>query len=138
MTNRPKPLSTRIKKKNMISALKASFGVITVASDAAGVDRTTHYKWMKSDKEYARQVLELEEKKKDFVEHKLIALINNGNPQATIYAAEALLKDRGYVKRQEVTGKGGAPVGHGAITHVVTFKNSKEGETSDEEAETDE
>ncbi len=116
--------STKVRKRAMLEALKASFGVIKMACDQVGIERTTHNLWMSKDPKYREAVEELREVKKDFVENKLLKLIESGNPQATIYAAETLLKDRGYVKRTELTGADGGEIEH-KITHEVTFKNSK-------------
>jgi len=49
----------------------------------------------------------LKEYKKDFIESKLIKLINEGDTAATIFAAKTQLKDRGYIERQEITGADG-------------------------------
>lgn len=132
----PDKMPTRVRKKAMLKALTASFGVVKMAADQVGIDRTTHYMWLEKDPKYKKAVKDLENIKKDFVENKLLKLIEGGNPQATIYAAETLLKDRGYVKRQEVTGKDGAPMEH-QITHTVTFKNSKQSAEEDAKDEQD-
>lgn len=122
--------STRQRKRAMLDALKATFGVVAQAADKVGIDRTTHYMWLDKDPKYKQAVLELEELKKDFVESKLLKLIQDGDTSATIHAAKGLLVDRGYVFRQEITGKGGGPI-KGEVTHNINFKNSKKtnGET---------
>lgn len=98
--------STAMRKDAMIAALQATLGVIKQAADQVGVTRQVHYKWLKEDPEYAERILELKEMKKDFVESKLMRLIQDGDTAATIFAAKTLLKDRGYVERQEIEHSG--------------------------------
>ena len=44
----------------------------------------------------------------DFVESKLMKLVEQGDTAATIFSAKTLLKKRGYVERQEITGADGS------------------------------
>lgn len=118
-------LTTKVKKKLMLEALKATMGIVSQAAEQAGISRSVHYKWMLNDKKYKQEVEEGTEVKKDFIESKLIQLIQKDDPRAVIFAAETQLKDRGYVRRSEVTGKGGAPL-QGLIKHEVDFINSKQ------------
>lgn len=106
----------------MLEALKVSFGIIAHAAQQVGIDRTTHYLWMQSDEDYKQAVADLKEYKKDFIESKLIKLINEGDTAATIFAAKTQLKDRGYIERTELTGADGGPVQTQAITGMV-FKD---------------
>lgn len=117
--------TTRARKRAMLDAMRATFGIIKQAAEQVGINRTTHYLWLSKDKKYAAAIAELEEVKKDFVENKLLKLIENGDSPATTFAAKTLLKDRGYILRTEVTGKDGGPI-KGDITHNVIFKNSKQ------------
>jgi hypothetical protein len=39
-------------KKAMIKALEQSLGVVTTAAKIAGIDRSTHYEWLKTDEDY--------------------------------------------------------------------------------------
>ena len=99
----------------MLEALTLSFGVIAHAAKQVGIDRTTHYTWLDDDPGYKAAVADLKEYKKDFIESKLIKLINDGDTAATIFAAKTQLKDRGYVERTELTGADGGPVEMAAI-----------------------
>ena len=108
----------------MLEALKVSFGIIAHAAQQVGINRTTHYLWIESDPEYKAAVADLKEYKKDFIESKLIKLINEGDTAATIFAAKTQLKDRGYVERSEITGADGGPVEMAAIAiNIVQPKN---------------
>jgi len=117
--------STKMRKKAMISALQASFGVISEACTRVGIDRQTHYNWLEKDPKYKEAVRELGDLKRDFVESKLLSLVKNNDTAATIFASKTLLKERGYVERTELTGKDGAHIEH-KITHEIRFKNSKD------------
>ena len=101
------PESTAKMKAAMLEALRVSFGIIAHAAQQVGIHRTTHYLWMEDDPEYKAAVAELKEYKKDFIESKLIKLINEGDTAATIFAAKTQLKDRGYIERTELTGADG-------------------------------
>ena len=108
-------ITTAARKQAMLEALTLSFGVIAHAAKQVGIDRTTHYTWLDDDPEYKAAVADLKEYKKDFIESKLIKLINDGDTAATIFAAKTQLKDRGYVERSEITGADGGPVEMAAI-----------------------
>lgn len=99
--------TTAARKKAMLEALTLSFGVVAHAAKQVGIDRTTHYLWMDNDPEYKAAIADLKEYKKDFIESKLIKLINEGDTAATIFAAKTQLKDRGYIERTELTGADG-------------------------------
>lgn len=114
--------ATALRKKNMLEALKATFGVITRAAEQVGICRAVHYDWLKEDPEYAAAYAELTELKKDFVESKLLKLVNDGDTAATIFAAKTLCKDRGYVEKwqQEISGPDGTSLAPPVINvHVV-------------------
>lgn len=121
------PETTVKLKAAMLEALRASFGIIARAAEQVGINRTTHYTWMDSDPEYKAAVEELKEYKKDFIESKLIKLINDGDVASTIFAAKTQLKDRGYVERTELSGPDGKPVV--TETHVKIIRDKRSGTT---------
>ena len=89
-------------KKAMIEALEKSLCVVTTAAKIAGIDRGTHYNWLKNDPEYAKEVKNLENIVLDFAESQLHKQIKDGNTTATIYLQKTKGKSRGYIERQEV------------------------------------
>ena len=93
-------------KKAMLKALEASLGIVTVAAKNAGIDRSTHYQWLKDDPEYKAAVDSLEDMVIDFAESKLHKLIMDGDTSATIFFMKCKGKRRGYVERQEINHKG--------------------------------
>lgn len=61
-----KPNYAILKKKAMITALEKSLGIVTSACKNVGIDRTTHYQWLKDDVDYATSVKDIENIAVDF------------------------------------------------------------------------
>jgi hypothetical protein len=89
-------------KKEMLAALERALGIVSTACTAAGIARSTHYNWLKSDKEYENAVRMINERTLDFAESHLHKLIQDGNPAATIFFLKTKGKKRGYIERQEI------------------------------------
>ena len=86
----------------MLEALEKSLCVVSTAANIAGINRSTHYDWLKNDPEYASQVKALENIVLDFAESELHKQIKDGNTTATIFLLKTKGKSRGYIERQEV------------------------------------
>jgi len=114
-------------KKVMLKALAKSRGIVSTAAASANIDRGTHYDWMKADPEYKAAVDAINEATIDFVESKLMTLIDGPtrevitedgvqeikdapNTAACIFYLKTKGKHRGYVERQEITGADGGPI----------------------------
>jgi len=95
------PTKTNAKKRAMLSALKTTLGVVTPACVNVGIDRCTHYEWLKTDDEYKRAVLDIENVALDFAESKLHTLIKNNDTTAIIFYLKTRGKGRGYIERSE-------------------------------------
>ena len=91
------------KKELMLEALKKSLGIVTTACQTVGIDRGTHYNWLKDDPEYKKSVEALDDVVLDFAESKLHQSINNGSDTATIFFLKTKGKKRGYIEKQEIT-----------------------------------
>lgn len=89
-------------KKAMIQALEKSLGVVTSACKAVGINRSTHYEWLKTDEEYKAAVKDVENIALDFAESQLHKQIKDGNTAGTIFYLKTKGKKRGYVERTEV------------------------------------
>tara|TARA_R110002153_G_scaffold34933_4_gene104043 strand:- start:4271 stop:4651 length:381 start_codon:yes stop_codon:yes gene_type:complete len=89
-------------KKAMIQALEKSLGVVTSACKAVGINRSTHYEWLKTDEQYKKEVEDVENIALDFAESQLHKQISEGNTSGTIFYLKTKGKKRGYVERQEV------------------------------------
>jgi hypothetical protein len=77
-------------------------GVVTTAAKIAGIDRSTHYEWLKTDEDYNQKVIDLENVTLDFAESQLHKQVKEGNTTATIFLLKTKGKKRGYIERQEI------------------------------------
>jgi hypothetical protein len=89
-------------KKAMLEALEKSLGIVSTAAKLAGIDRTTHYVWLKADPDYKKAVASIADSVLDFAESHLYKLVKEGNPAATIFFLKTKGKKRGYIERQEI------------------------------------
>ena len=101
--------SRHIKKESLLKALEQSLGIVTVACKKADVPRSTFYKWLNEDDEFAKQVKDIENIALDFAESQLHKQISDNSTAATIFYLKTKGKKRGYVERQEITGADGMP-----------------------------
>lgn len=85
----------------MIAALEQSLGIVTTAAKAVGIDRTTHYDWLKSDEEYKAAVDSIQDITLDFAESQLHKQIKDGEVTSTIFYLKTKGKKRGYIERVE-------------------------------------
>jgi|TARA_R100000479_G_scaffold153445_1_gene89363 hypothetical protein len=102
--------SRHIKKEAMLQALENSLGVVTVACKQTDTPRSTYYKWLKEDKEFADKVKEIENIALDFAESQLHSQIKDGSTSATIFYLKTKGKKRGYVEKQELDLTSAQPV----------------------------
>lgn len=86
----------------MIAALEKSLGIVTTACKNVGIDRRTHYRWLKDDQDYKEAVESVEDIALDFAESQLHKQIKDGNPTSTIFYLKTKAKRRGYIERQEI------------------------------------
>ena len=93
---------TALKKEEMIKALEKSLGVVTIACKEVGIERSTHYDWLKNDEEYKKAVDDLADVALDFAESMLHKQIQEKDTTATIFYLKTKGKKRGYIERTEV------------------------------------
>ena len=101
--------SGHIKKESVLKALEQSLGVVNMACKKANIPRSTFYKWMKEDEDFAKQVEDIDNIALDFVESQLHRQIADNSTTATIFYLKTKGKKRGYIERQEITGADGMP-----------------------------
>lgn len=101
--------SRHIKKESILQALEQSLGIVTVACKKADIPRSTFYKWLKEDDEFAEKVKDIENIALDFAESQLHKQIAAESVAATIFYLKTKGKKRGYIERQEITGAEGMP-----------------------------
>jgi hypothetical protein len=93
----------RGKKAAMIEALKNQLGNVTVATKQVGIERTTHYLWLRTDPIYKKAYEEVPELILDAVEHSLQKNIIAGNVVAQIFYLKTKGKHRGYIEESRIT-----------------------------------
>ena len=98
-------------KADLLIALEKSLGVVTSACKAVGIDRTAYYEYMREDAEFAAKVTELKNLALDFGESMLHQNMRKGDTSSIIFFLKTQGKARGYIERQELTGKDGGAIG---------------------------
>lgn len=88
--------STIYKKAAMLEALSKTLGLVTHACKIVGIDRSTHYEWLRNDEDYKEKCEAVGELVIDYVESSLYKQINRGNAAATIFFLKTRAKNRGY------------------------------------------
>lgn len=86
----------------MLAALEKSLGIVYSACKSVGINRKTHYDWLKKDAKYAAAVADIEEMSLDFTESKLFKKIQDEDITAIIWHLKTKGKKRGYVEKQEI------------------------------------
>ena len=95
---------TKTKQKElMITALRKSLGNVTVACKSVKLGRETHFRWLRTDKNYKEFIDKLPEEEIDFYEHALIKKIKSGDTTSIIFALKCKGKNRGWVDRREIS-----------------------------------
>ena len=90
----------RYKKEKLLKALEETQGLIYHACKKAGnISRSTYYRYMREDKEFAKAVEEIKEAQGDYVEGQLIKNISKGKETSIIFYLKSKAKDRGYTEK---------------------------------------
>ena len=105
--NKLSSTKTNNNKKIFIQALAEHRGIVTKACKATGISRTQVYKWRDEDPTFIDQINEVQQIVLDFAEDKLFEHIENDNVASLLFFLKCRGKERGYVERQEITGKDG-------------------------------
>jgi hypothetical protein len=95
------------RKKEFIEAFAKSLALVASTCRKVGITPPTFYNWYNDDPVFAAKVDEIRELAKDSVEAKIYKKIDEGDTTMLIFYAKTKMKDRGYVERQEFTGKDG-------------------------------
>jgi hypothetical protein len=89
-------------KKKMIKALVEAKGIVLYACEATGLSRSNHYTWMDNDPKYKAAVDEVQEITIEYVENKLMNLIDSDNVSATMFYLRN--RSKAYGEKLEVSG----------------------------------
>lgn len=88
----------------------SSFGNTAIIAQRLGVARRTVYNYVKRWKGVADAIDDEKEKRKDFVEDRMLKRIMEGSDTMIIWFSKTQMKDRGFVERQELTGPEGGVI----------------------------
>ena len=91
-----------IKKEAILKALESSLGVVTTACKKTEIPRSTFYKWVKEDEDFAEKVKDIENVSLDFAESKLFEQMSDNNTSATIFYLKTKGRKRGYWEKQQM------------------------------------
>jgi hypothetical protein len=94
----------------IIAAISESSGLLTLAAKKAGLGYSTVWRYTQDFPTVKQAVIEAKERMLDFAEGKLYEKIKSGDNTAIIFYLKTQGKARGYIERQEVTGKDGEPI----------------------------
>ena len=91
------------KKEKLLQALRETQGLIYHACKKAGnISRSTYYRYIKEDPEFAKAVEDIKEAQIDYVEGELIKNIAQGKETSIIFYLKSKAKKRGYTDKSEV------------------------------------
>jgi hypothetical protein len=95
------------KKEKLLKALQETQGLIYHACKKAGnISRSTYYRYMREDEEFAQAVEDIKEAQIDYVEGQLIKNISNGRETSIIFYLKSKARDRGYAEKLDITSGG--------------------------------
>jgi len=97
----------RVTDKQIIKALESTGGFLTQAAKKLGVSYQAIQNRFKRNPKLKAKQEEMRDRQLDFTESKLLKLIGNENLGAICFYLKCQGKHRGWVERQEVTGKDG-------------------------------
>jgi hypothetical protein len=98
-------LKLQVTKTTFIEALRETLGNVTEASRRTGIDRISHYRYLKEDPEYKQQVDEIANMVFDYVESNLYKQIGKGDtPAMNLYFRYSpTAKRRGWQQNLDIT-----------------------------------
>lgn len=100
----------RYTEQQVIDALKKHRGYVSQAAQELRCSAETVYAYTRDFPAVLEAWEDLKEQRHDFVENKLMMLIEHENPAAIIFYAKTQMKQRGYVERQEWAGVPEQPI----------------------------
>ena len=95
------------KKEKLLKALAETQGLIYHACKKAGnISRSTYYRYMKEDPEFAKEVEDIKQAQIDYVEGQLIKNISDGKETSIIFYLKSKARERGYAEKLDITSGG--------------------------------
>ena len=110
--------------EQIIEALRNGMGIVTQAARTLKMQRTYIHKRIRDSALLTEALEDIRNENIDLAESKLFEMIQKGDKIAIIFFLECMGKKRGWVERQEVTGREGVPIGQ--IVAPVRAKSVEE------------
>lgn len=107
-TNTPK--WQRITEAQIADALEKSAGIMSVAAERLGVDRSTICRRAQKSQRLRNVIDAATERSMDVAEAALMRAVQKGEAWAVCFFLKCKAKQRGYSERTEITGPAGKPV----------------------------
>jgi len=95
-------LSIDLRKKYLIKAMEKTLCNVAVSCKKVGITRQTYYNYYDNDEVFRTKIDNLKEMQIDFVESKLLKLVNEESAAAIFFYLNNKAKKRGYNERKEV------------------------------------
>lgn len=108
-----------IAETEMIEAIEKAQGFVSKAAEILGISRMTFYRILGEYRTAQESLQDVREKRHDYVELKLMEGIRAGDKALIIFYLKTQAKDRGYVTRQEITGKDGKDIPTIKVIEIV-------------------
>ena len=93
-----------------VLVLELERGNVSKACNVVGIKRDTYNQWCLDYNSFREECKNIQYALLDMAEGKLLDNVESGQQRAIEFYLECQAKDRGYVKRREVTGDGGGPI----------------------------
>lgn len=94
-----RPEATALLKRDFLQILEKRLGIVTSACRELGIERRTHYNWLRDDEEYKAAVADIQDQALDMVESQLLRKVQDMDTTAIIFYLKTKGKARGYVER---------------------------------------
>ena len=124
-------------KQKVIDAMSKSLGIVSISIKKADISRSTFYRWIREDEEFKAAIMDIEEDQCDFVEAKLLKLIQDENPASVQFYLKTKGKKRGYIERIENTGADGKELNLTPTVIILPSNNRGDENVENDEAERD-
>ena len=86
-------------QESFLIVMRACLGIVSTAAKQCDMTVQSHYKWMRECPDYKAKVEEIGDMTLDYVESKLLELINMGKEASTIFYLKTKGKKRGYIEQ---------------------------------------
>jgi hypothetical protein len=104
------PKAMRVNDAQIEKALQATGGFMSLAAQRLGCSYKTVWRRVQGSAKLQAALTEICDKKLDVAEAALMKAIGSGEAWAVCFYLKCKGKQRGYVERQELTGKDGGPI----------------------------